>query len=374
MSEDMSEDIPAWTYLRELDEEREELLAAVVRVMDSGRLILGDEVRRFEAGFAAWCGVGYGVGVGNGTDALVLALRALGIGRGDEVVSVANTAVPTIAAIVEAGATPRFVDIEADTCLLDASRLERAIGPNTRAIVAVHLYGQCVDMDAVRSVAEAHGLRVIEDCAQAHGATYRGRRCGGLGDLATFSFYPTKVLGTFGDGGMVVGDDAELLERVRQLRFYGMRERYFAEIDGVNSRLDELHAAILSAKLARLDGYLARRAAIAAAYGAGLASSSARPLSIRTWGQPAWYHYVVRHRARDRIVELLAERGIHCQVAYRWPIHVMPPYRDYAAGTDLRETEAAAREVFSLPIYPGLSDDEVERVCTQLREVLTLVE
>lgn len=362
-------EIPSWSYLRELDDEREDILAAITRVLESGRVILGEEVRRFEAAFADWCGVGHGVGVGNGTDAIALGLRALGIGPGDEVVTVANTAVPTVSAIVETGAVPRFVDIEPDTCLLDARLLDAAIGPRTRAIVAVHLYGQCADMAAIQRVAAAHELRVLEDCAQSHGASYAGRRCGGLADVAAFSFYPTKILGTYGDGGMVLTHDPALAEQVRQLRFYGMRERYFAERDGVNSRLDELHAAILSTKLRHLDAYLARRRALAGAYAERLVGTSLRPLAIRAYGEPAFYHYVVRHPDRDRIVTQLAARGIHCAVAYRWPVHAMPPYQRHAVGVELRETEAAAREVFSLPMYPTLREHELERVCTALREL-----
>ena len=246
--------ISVWDYRAEYEAERDDILAAVDRVMRSGRLILGESVRSFEHELASYCGAGHGIGVGSGTDALVLALRALGIQPGDEVITTSNTAIPTVSAIVTAGGTPRFVDIERGTYLMDVAQLDAVITDRTRCILPVHLFGQCVAMDRVQALADRHGLTVLEDCAQGTGAAQAGRRAGSMSPIAAFSFYPTKVLGTYGDGGMVVTSDERLSARVRRLRMYGTEGSYNAQEHGYNSRLDELHAEILRRKLCRLDG------------------------------------------------------------------------------------------------------------------------
>lgn len=363
--------IQVWDYRAEYDAERDDILAAVDAVCRSGRLILGEQVRTFEERFAAWSGTGFGVGVNSGTDALVLALRALGIGPGDEVVTTSNTAIPTVSAIVTAGATPRFVDIDPATYLMETAQLDDVVTPRTRALLPVHLFGQCVDMAAVHACAERHGLRVLEDCAQSTGATQHGRRAGSLGHAAACSFYPTKVLGAYGDGGMVLTADADLAAHVRRLRMYGTDGNYYAEEHGYNSRLDELQAAILLRKLERLDGYLARRAALARRYDERLADSGLTLPVTRAGNTHAWYLYVVRHPDRDRMLRELAARDILLNVSYPWPIHTMRGYATlgYAEGS-LPATEAAAKEIFSLPMYPTLADAEQDRVCDALREVL----
>jgi len=365
--------IQVWDYRAEYDAERDDILAAVDAVCRSGRLILGEQVRTFEEQFAAWCGTPYGVGVNSGTDALVLALRALGIGAGDEVVTTSNTAIPTVSAIVTVGATPRFVDIDPVTYLMDTAQLDAAVTTRTRCLLPVHLFGQCVDMAAVTAFATRHGLRVLEDCAQATGAAYHGRRAGALGHAAACSFYPTKVLGAYGDGGMVLTPDADLAARVRRLRMYGTDGSYYAEEHGYNSRLDELQAAILLRKLARLDGYLARRAVLARRYDARLAGSGLTLPVTRAGNTHAWYLYVVRHPDRDRILRELAARDILLNVSYPWPIHTMRGYAalGYAEGS-LPATEAAAKEIFSLPMYPTLSDDDQDRACDALLDVLRI--
>ncbi|HZV81284.1 MAG TPA: DegT/DnrJ/EryC1/StrS family aminotransferase, partial [Geobacteraceae bacterium] len=259
-----------WEYLPEYERSRTEILAVVDRVFSSGRLILGDCVRSFEENFAAWCGAGFGVGVNSCTDALFLALKALEIGPGDEVITVANTAVPTVAAIRATGATPVFVDVEPDTYLMDASLLEQAITPRCRCILPVHLCGQAADMAAIQPVAQGHGLAVVEDCAQATGALYNGRRVGSFGVMGAFSFYPTKVLGAFGDGGMVITSGAETAARLRRLRFYGMEGGYYSVEEGYNSRLDEVQAALLEFRMQSLETEVAQRVEIAGRYHAGL--------------------------------------------------------------------------------------------------------
>ena len=363
--------VHVWDYRAEYEAEHHEIAAAIERVFRSGRLILGPEVRAFEEEFAAYCGLRHGVGVNSGTDALFLGLKALDIGPGDEVITVANTAVATGAAIVATGATPRFVDIEPSTYLMDVAALEDSVTPRTKCILPVHLFGQCVRMDIVSKVAERHGLRILEDCAQCHGATRHGIRAGGMSDIAAFSFYPTKILGGYGDGGMVVTNDEALAARVRRLRMYGMDREYCAEEHGYNSRLDEVHAAILRCKLPRLNGYIARRQALAACYGAALADGPLVLPQIADGNVHAYYLYVARHPERERIIAELAKRDIEVNVSYRWPIHAMRAYRDlgYRWG-DLPQTEAATREIFSLPMYQSLTDAQQDAVCVALRDVL----
>ena len=376
MSETKADDakppvIKVWDYLREYRAEREELDAAIRQVMESGMLILGAHVRNFEADFARYCGCTHGVGVNSGTDALFLALRALGIGAGDEVITVANTAVPTVSAIAATGARTRFVDIDPRTYLMDTRQLESAVTERTRCILPVHLFGQCVDMDAVHAVARRHGLRVIEDCAQAHGARYKGKVAGSMCDLSAFSFYPTKILGGYGDGGMILTSMPELDASCRRLRFYGMDKQYYSLEQGYNSRLDELHAAILLRKLAHLDSYIARRRALAELYRHELAGTALTLPAVAPDNFHAYYLFVCRHPQRDFILQYLRERNIVLNVSYPWPIHIMPAYvhLGYAEGA-LPHTEAAAKEIFSLPMFPSLTDDEARHTCAMLKQAL----
>jgi dTDP-3-amino-2,3,6-trideoxy-4-keto-D-glucose/dTDP-3-amino-3,4,6-trideoxy-alpha-D-glucose/dTDP-2,6-dideoxy-D-kanosamine transaminase len=355
--------IRVWAYLAEYEQEKEEIHDAIKSVLASGSLILGDNVNLFEKEFACYCGVRYGVGVNSGTDALFLGLKALGIGEGDEVITVSNTAVPTVSAIVSAGAAPRFVDIDPETYLMDTAHIEGAITKKTKCILPVHLYGQCVDMDRVRDLAERYGLKVLEDCAQSHGALYKGKKAGSMSDAAAFSFYPTKILGGYGDGGMVVTDDEILYKRLLRLRFYGMEKTYYALEHGYNSRLDELHAAILRAKLKHLDDYLTRRKELAAHYDRMLADTELILPTIMAGNDHAYYLYVCRHPERDRIIEELKKHDIFVNISYPWPIHIMTGYQylGYKEG-DFPHTEKAAREIFSLPMYPSLADEEQGQV------------
>lgn len=362
--------VRVWSYLEEYEAEKDEIHQAIDAVLESGRLILGSQVEGFEEEFAAYCGVAHGVGVANGTDAIFLALEALGVGEGDEVITVSNTAVPTISAIVSAGARPHFVDIDANTYLMDVTKVEAAVRERTRCILPVHLYGQCVDMEALRRIADRHGLVLLEDCAQSHGATFRGAKAGSLSDAAAFSFYPTKLLGGYGDGGMVVTDDDARRDKLRRLRSYGMEGRYYADEHGYNSRLDELHAAILRRKLVRLDDYIAKRRAIAARYHEALDETALVLPQTAPGNRHAYYLYVVQHEERDRILSELAEREIFVNVSYPWPIHTMPPYARFGAGPgSLPVSEAAAERIFSLPMYPALSEDQQALVIDALREL-----
>lgn len=368
--------IKVWDYVREYEAHREEILAAVDETFRSGRLILGAKVSEFEAAFSAYCGVSQpGAGVNSGTDALFLALKALAVAPGDEVITVANTAIPTVSAIVSAGGTPRFVDIDPSTQLMDPERIERAITPRTKVLLPVHLYGQCVAMERVLEIAQRHDLRVLEDCAQSTGATRNGVMAGAFGDAAAFSFYPTKLLGAYGDGGMVVSRSSELVARIKSLRMYGNKGVYYAEEHGYNSRLDEVHAAILLRKMSWLADDLARRRVLAARYDRELANTSLTLPSVLPGNAHAYYLYVVRHPARDRILEELVRRDIHLNISYPYPIHTMRGYQhlgDARAG-DLPHTARAAAEVFSLPMYATLTDDEQTAVIAALHDILAAV-
>jgi dTDP-4-amino-4,6-dideoxygalactose transaminase len=353
---------------------REEIDTAVRRVLEGGWYILGQEVASFEEEFARYLGVGHAVGVGSGTEALHLALRVLGVGLGDAVATVSHTAVATVAAIELAGATPVLVDIDPATFTLDPNRLEDALkaagrGPRVRAVIPVHLYGHPAGLPAILDVAGRHDAVVIEDCAQSHGAALHGRRTGAWGRLAAFSFYPTKNLGALGDGGALVTDDPGLAERARLLREYGWRERYVSELPGLNTRLDELQAAVLRVKLRALDADNARRRELARLYDARL---SATPLGLPRQRGPAEhvYHlYVVRSRRRDELRAFLKAGGVSAAVHYPVPVHLQPAYRErLAVGDDrLGQTELVCREVLSLPLYPQMSDAQAEYVCERIR-------
>ncbi len=347
-----------------------EIDAAIKRVLQSGQYILGPEVEAFEQEFAAWLGGGMAmVGVANGTDALELALHAAGLGPGDKVVTVANTVTATASAIGASGAKPVFVDIEPLTMLMDLDALDKLLtesrDPRIKAVVPVHLYGQAVDMPRLMQLAETHHLIVIEDSAQAHGATVGGRKAGTWGQLAAFSFYPTKNLGAFGDAGAVVGRDPVLLEKVGLLRQYGWRKRYVSDLPGRNSRLDEIQAAILRAQLMKLEAGNARRDELARQYHAVLKGAPLK-LPVAAEGRThSWHQYVVRTPRRDDLRAHLEKKNIHCGVLYPVPVHRQPAYHD--AALSLPQTEQACAEVLSLPLHPGLTDEQVDRIA---REVL----
>ena len=307
-----------------------EINNAVLRVLNNGEYILGSEVKRFEASFADYIGVRHCVGVASGTDALILSLRAFGIGKEHEVITVSHTAVATVASIVTSGATPVLVDIEPDTFCIDTDRIERAITGKTRAIIPVHLYGNVCRMDRIMSIAKKHKLMVIEDCAQAHGARFNGKRVGSIGNAGCFSFYPTKNIGCFGDGGAITLNNGKTADKLRLLRQYGWKKKFVSEIHGYNSRLDELQAAVLNVKLKYLDSDNARRRALASRYG--------------EVNKDSVYHlYVTRKKKRPQ----------HSVVHYPVPIHLQPAYRKLVRVCgSMKETVRASKEVVSLPTYP----------------------
>lgn len=340
-----------------------EIDEAIRRVLEQGRYILGEEVNQFEAEFAAFVGVQHGIGVGSGTEALHVALAACELGPGDEVITVSHTAVATAAAIELTGATPVLVDIEPDFYTLDPERLNSVITERTRAIIPVHIYGQPANLGPIIKIARERNLLVIEDCAQAHGARYRDRRAGSWGDIACFSFYPTKNLGAVGDGGLIVTDNAKLAERVRLLREYGWAERYVSHMTGWNSRLDELQAAILRVKLRYLDSDNEKRRRIAEKYCEGLKDVEIGLPKIRDGATHAFHLFVIRSARRDGLQAHLRESGIGALVHYPVPVHQQPAYVGRLKGSDcLPETERAAREILSLPIYPELDEAKIESV------------
>jgi len=339
---------------------REELDAAAIRVLDSGWYILGAEVEAFESEWAEYCGARFCVGVGNGLEALHLTLRAWNVGPGDEVIVPSNTYIATWLAVSMAGATPVPVEPDPVTRNLDPARIEAALTPRTRVILPVHLYGVPADMDPIMSIAKRHNLKVLEDAAQAHGARYKGRRCGSLGHAAAWSFYPGKNLGAFGDAGAVTTDDEELADTVRVLRNYGSRIKYLNEVKGFNSRLDPLQAAFLQVKLTRLEEWNRRRAAIAGLYREELADASGLTLpAVPDWAEPCWHLFVVQHPDRDALQKNLREEGIGTLIHYPVPPHLSQAYRDAAIiQGSLPIAEKLANEVLSLPIGPHLAQSD----------------
>jgi len=355
-------------------EHRSEVQAALLRVVDQGWYILGQEVRCFEEEFAQTFGFAAAAGVGNGTDALALALRALGVGPGDRVATVSHTAVATVAAIEMVGAAPVLLEILQDTYTLDPESLARTIestGP-VKAVIPVHLYGHPADMPAINAIARAHGAFVVEDCSQAHGASLNGQPVGNMGEIGTFSLYPTKNLGALGDGGMVVSRDHELIQRVRILREYGWVRRYVSDVPGINSRLDELQASVLRVRLPYLGWANQRRNTIAATYSAGLADTDLVLPEVSEGALHVFHQYVVRHSRREQLVEGLKQQGIGTNIHYPVPVHRQPAYASRCvidpAGLEL--TDQIANEVFSLPMYPELTDAEVSAVIVALRSLL----
>jgi dTDP-4-amino-4,6-dideoxygalactose transaminase len=352
---------------------KSEIDAAIQRALQSGWYILGREVAAFEQEFATYLGVNHAIGVGNGTDALELALRACDVGPGDLVFTVSHTAVATVAAIELAGAIPVFVDIDPETYTMAPNSLEKALkqppAGTPKAVMPVHLYGNPTDMPAILELARHHGLRVIEDCAQSHGATLNGRMTGSWGDIAAFSFYPTKNLGALGDGGMVVTNDDSLGESVRLLGQYGWRQRYISDIPGGNSRLDELQAAILRVKLRHLESETTRRCELAKLYDTLLVDSGLSLPVVRTGARHVFHQYVVRWSKRDSLAKYLKQESVNTLIHYPVPVHLQPAYLGRLPQVvGLPHTEQVAREILSLPMYPQLTDEQVRRVCSTIRQ------
>lgn len=368
--------VPFLDFVQPYEELKEELDAAYFRFMRSAWYVLGKEVEAFEEEYANFCGVKYCVGVGNGLEALHLILRACGIGEGDEVIVPSNTYIATWLAVSYAGAQPVPVEPNPRTFNLDPGRIESAITSKTKAIMPVHLYGQSADMDPIMQVARKHGLKVIEDNAQAQGARYKGRRTGSLGDAAGNSFYPGKNLGAYGDAGAVTTNDAQLADRVRTLRNYGSKEKYYNEIKGYNSRLDELQAAFLQVKLKKLDEWNLRRRKVAARYLAGLSGPDNLTLPFTPeWAEPVWHLFVVRHPHRGALQQALTDAGIGTLIHYPVPPHLSGAYSDagWKRGA-FPIAEELADTVLSLPMGPHLSESQVDRVVAAIGDSVSILQ
>lgn len=345
-----------------------EIDAAMQRVLDSGWYILGPEVEAFEAEWAAYCGSAHAVGLANGLDALILALRALDVGPGDEVIVPSNTYIATWLAVSAVGARPVPVEPDTATHNIDPARMATALTDRTKAILPVHLYGQPADLDPIMAIARTHGLAVVEDAAQAHGARYKGRRIGAHGDIVCWSFYPGKNLGALGDAGAITTDNPDLAERIRVLRNYGSRLKYVNEVQGANSRLDPLQAAVLRVKLEHLDAWTGRRRALAAQYLAGLAGTELILPHVPDWAGPAWHLFVVRTKAREALQTRLTGAGIGTLIHYPIPPHMQAAYADMKFSPEaLPLARQLADEVLSLPIGPHMSPDNVATVLDRVQ-------
>ncbi|TFB12831.1 DegT/DnrJ/EryC1/StrS family aminotransferase [Candidatus Marinimicrobia bacterium MT.SAG.4] len=348
---------------------KEDIDEAISNVLNRGWFILGEELRTFEEEFASYCNAKYGIGVGSGTEALHLSLVACGVEPGDEVITVPNTAVPTVSAISCAGAIPAFVDIDPNTYTMDPSKLEdylkkRSTTRKAKAVIPVHLYGYPVDMDPILEIARRYGLKVIEDACQAHGAEYKNQKVGSLGDAGCFSFYPSKNLGAYGDGGMIVTNDRDLAKRIRMLRNYGQENRYHHNIKGFNSRLDEIQAAILRVKFRYLDRWNERRRQIAKIYDQATASSEIKKPIEMDYAKHVYHLYVIRTKNREEIQQDLLNNGIETIIHYPIPIHLQEAYKDLKLKeSKFPHAELHAIECVSLPVYPELSDSEVQYIC-----------
>jgi len=362
--------IPFIDLKREYAEICEELTQAVQRVLKSGWFILGEEVKKFEEEFSKYIGVKYGVGVNSGSDALFLALKALGIGKGDEVITVSHTFISTVDAIVRNGAKPVFVDIEPDTYCIDATKIEEAITNKTKAILPVHLYGHPADMDQIMEIAKKYNLFVIEDACQAHGAEYKGKKVGSIGDLGCFSFYPIKNLGAYGDGGMIVTNNEEIAEKLKMLRNYGQSEKYHHDFVGVNSRLDEIQAAILRVKLKHLDEWNERRRKVAKLYNELLEDSEIVTPIEKEYAKHVYHLYVVRCKDRDVLQQQLLKNGIQTQIHYPIPIHKQKAYLNLGFNFYLSVTEEICNEILSLPMHPWLNNEEVLSITEVIKKCL----
>lgn len=351
------------------EELRAEIDQAIARVVSSGWFILGPEVEAFEDEFARYCDASHCVGVANGLDALHLALRSMGVGPGDEVVVPSNTYIATWLAVTQCGATPVPVEPIEATHNMDPAQIEARITPRTRVVLPVHLYGQPADMDAILAVARKHGLRVLEDAAQAHGARYKGQRVGAHGDAVAWSFYPGKNLGALGDGGAVTTNDPRLADNIRLLRNYGSRAKYVNEVAGYNSRLDPIHAAVLRVKLPHLEAWNLRRAAIAEMYSTALADASLVLPATPCWAEPAWHLFVVRHPRRDELQAHLTSRGVGTLIHYPIPPHKQRAYAQHDRCLPaLPLATRLAEEVLSLPIGPHISREDAQRVATEVNQ------
>ena len=374
--------IQYWNYLNEYKIEKKNFLYTINKVFNSGTLLLGDELKKFEKNYCKFNKSKFGLGVANGTDALFIALKCLNIGKDDEVITVSNTAIPTVSAIINTGAKVKFVDIGQDF-LIDAEKIKNLITKKTKAIVAVHLFGQMCDMDKILKIAKKYKLKVIEDCAQATGATYKGAKAGTLGDVGCHSFYPTKILGAYGDGGFIKTNNKKLFQKMHRFRFYGIdtlginkkwKNKYYSIDQGINSRLSEVQSSILNLKLSKLYRSIKRRREIAEKYYEGLKNTNLELPIVNKRNLHVFHIFEVAHPKRDLIIKKMKNKKIDLGIHYKYPIHTMRGYKEfYNKKSPLKETEKKAKKIFSLPIYPLLKNNEIAKIIRNLKDIISKI-
>ena len=364
-----SPDVFVWDYLEDYKKNKKKILNITNKVFSSGNLILSKEVLNFENNFSNFTNNKFGIGVNSGTDALQIALMSIGVQKDDEIITVSNTAVPTISAIVSCNAKPVFVDVNEDDFLINTTLIEKKITKKTKAIIPVNLYGQSANYEMIKKISKKYNIKIVEDCAQSAGAYYNNKPSGSLGDLAAFSFYPTKNLGGYGDGGMIVTKNNSLFQRCKKLRKYGMTKNYYSEIHGVNSRLDEIQAAILDFRLTKLRSNIIKRRKIAKIYNENLKTDSLILPIENNGNYHSYYVYVVRHPKRKKIMDYLINNKIFCNISYPYPVHSMRGYKYLKVkNNDLKITNKLSKEIFSLPMYPELSTIKLEKVINILNK------
>lgn len=355
--------VSVWNYLEDYSKNKKKILNIVNKVFKSGNLILSNEVRKFENNFSKTINNYYGIGVNSGTDALQISLMSLGIKQDDEVITVSNTAVPTVSAIVSCNAKPVFVDINEKDFLINTDLIEEKINNKTKAIIPVNLYGQSANFDEIIKISKKYKIKIIEDCAQSSGAFYKGLPSGSFGHLSAFSFYPTKNLGAYGDGGMIVTNNKILYEKCIKLRKYGMSKLYYSDIHGINSRLDEVQAAILNYQLTKLKSNIIKRRNIAKIYDQNIKNTDLILPEENIGNYHSYYVYVVRHPQRDKFMKYLKNNNIFCNISYPFPIHLMKAYKKFnKKNNNLKNTEKLSKEIFSLPMYPELSMEKINKI------------
>ena len=375
--------INSWSYLKEYKSLRKRLLKSVDNTLMSGQLFFGKQMIKFEKNFIKTNKLKFGVSVGSGTDAIYIALLALDIGNGDEVLTVSNTAIPTVSAIRSTGANVKFVDVN-ENYLIDVKKIEKLITNKTKVIIPVHLYGLSCDMDSICKLARKYNLKVIEDCAQAQGAKYKGKNVGTFGDAGCFSFYPTKILGAYGDGGFISTNSFSLLKKVRRIRFYGIEQndhknpfnkKYFSNEHGINSRLDEIQSTILNIKLSKVNSWIKKRSKLAQIYSRELKKTSLRLPSVPKDLKHVFHLYVVFHKKREIIIKKLNKNGIKININYPFPIHKMKAYKKNknVKFNNLKNTEIFSKGIFSLPLYPELDEKKILKITKIIKKTLKVL-
>ena len=372
-----------WSYKRELKRYQKKINYKINKSLNSGQIFFGNELLEFENKFTKKYNSKYGIAVGSGTDALFIALKSLGIKTGDEVITAANTAIPTIAAIRNTGAIPILVDIREDY-LIDVSKIEREITKKTKVIIPVHLYGQTCDMDKILKISKRYKLKIIEDCAQSQGAKYKKRFCGTIGKLGCFSFYPTKILGAYGDGGFILTNDYDLYKKIKRIRFYGIEtldkknkylNKYYSNEDGINSRLDEIQASILNFKLSILEKLINRRKYLARMYFKELSTTSLKLPLLNDYSDHVFHLFTVYHPKREKIIKELKKNLIETKIIYPYPIHKMIAYKKlFKNNKRLKNSEKKSKGIFCLPIYPELKNKEVIKICKTIKKIMKKVD